>query len=152
MFSRLIVSGTLAETPAPNQYGYYNLRIQHQVAPNHPYIKGEQWAEIEASIKNPAAKLLEKMTKGTAVEIVAEQYRDHYTDKTGTPRTYIKNRLLSIDYAPLSRSRQHQMQELQQAATEAPAEQGRAYQPTPHQQAKQNAYQPSHESDADIPF
>lgn len=148
MFSRLIVSGTLAETPAPNQYGYYNLRIQHQVAPNHPYIKGEQWAEIEASIKNPAAKLLDKMTKGTAVEIVAEQYRDHYTDKTGTPRTYLKNRLLSIDYAPLSRSRQHQMQELQQAATEAPTEQGRA----DHHQAKQNAYQPTPESTDDIPF
>lgn len=150
MFSRLIVSGTLAETPAPNQYGYYNLRIQHQVAPNHPYIKGEQWAEIEASIKNPAAKLLDKMTKGTAVEIVAEQYRDHYTDKTGTPRTYLKNRLLSIDYAPLSRSRQQQMQELRQAATETPTTAHSRAGHTPNSQSP--IVNSQSESDEDIPF
>ena len=145
MLPLIIINGTLAETPEANQYGFYHLRVNIPVNPNHPYVKGEQWMEIEASSKNPACKLLEKMTKGSSVIIHAEQTREHYHDKGGTPRTSLRNRLLRISYAPLSHSRQQQMQELQHTAT---ADQSRA----DHYQSKANAYQPTHEADADIPF
>ena len=148
MNSIIHITGTLAEDPAPNQWGFYHLRVNIPVPPNHPYIKGDQYQEIEVSVKNPASKILEKMQSGAPVCAICEQIREHYQDKSGYQKSALKNRLLRIWFAPYDRRRREQLNQLKQETTR-PLDQSTYHQQ--HQQAKQNAYQPQ-EAAEDIPF
>jgi single-strand DNA-binding protein len=139
----IFLEGCLVAEPTHRTISSNRPVVSFRLASSRSFKKADNtWGEdttfvdIEAwdHAANHAIKWLHK---GTRCAITGRLKQDTWQDpKTG------QNRSKLLILADVITNTMHQQ----------PTEQGRAYQPTPHQQQKQNAYQPTPESTDDIPF
>jgi single-stranded DNA-binding protein len=136
------LTGRIAETAIYNEKGYGTFILTVDLGEKFPWGR---YHNYEIAFSTRYDKVSQYLTKGTSITCICTPYFDSWDDKyTGEKRFKHKYALESVHFNESDTSRKEKAAAFREAV--APA-----LEPTPHQQAKANAYMP-HEADEDYPF